>query len=71
MGQGAAREGDPPCWESVEKKRDAMPKKCSGQRGIATMWSSQESAAQRASQLGLGQPRQNIELVSTNSGLSA
>ena len=36
LGQGG-EEGDPPCPESVEGRRDAMPEKSAGQGGIATM----------------------------------
>jgi hypothetical protein len=41
------------------KRRDAMPEKSAGQRGMATMERGQESAAQRAAQLGQEQPRWN------------
>jgi hypothetical protein len=40
--------GDPPCKECVEERRDTMPEKSAGQRGMVTMCRSQESAAQRA-----------------------
>ena len=30
-------EGDPSCQQSVEERRDTMPEKKAGERGIATM----------------------------------
>lgn len=32
MGPEGEEEGDLPCWESVEEKRDTMPEKRAGQR---------------------------------------
>ena len=31
------KEEDPPCWESVEKRRDIIPEKSTGQSGMAAM----------------------------------
>ena len=37
LGLGLGREGDPPCQGSVEERRDAMPEKNAGQRGMVPM----------------------------------
>ena len=59
----------------AEEEALFMPENSEGQRNMATIWRSQESAAQSTAQLGspLGpeQPRQNTELVSNNSGLTS
>jgi hypothetical protein len=40
--------GDSPCWGYMEDRRDSIPEKTGGQRGIAAMVRSQESVVKRA-----------------------